>query len=160
LYAWWIFSLWSINLSIFNTKSVTDMSNMFNGCSSLTLNVLSNFNSINVSNVFTDCSLLITINLFNFNNNRFINMSMFNDCLSLLIKKLVLLSFGLEYLPLNELYINWELKVLSIPGLPTIIKGIFVTTTKSNKNKFSFNNWFLPISLSNSICSNKNSFSN
>ena len=115
------------------------MFNMFNGCSSLTLIVLSNFNSINVSNMcymFTDCSFLITINLFIFNNNRFINMSMFHVCLSLLIKKLVLLSFGVEYLPLNELYINLELKLLPIPGLPTIIKGIFVTTTKSKKMNF------------------------
>ena len=34
-----------------------------------------------------------------------------------------------------------------------------VTTAKNNKNKFSFNNWFLPIPTSSSICFNKNSSS-
>jgi len=48
---------------------------------------------------------------------------------------------------------------LPVPGLPTIINGIFVTTAKNNKNKFSFNDSFLPIPGSNSICFNKNSSS-
>ena len=38
-----------------------------------------------------------------------------------------------------------------LPGFPMIIKGIFVFTDQINKNTFSFNNVFLPISGSNSI---------
>ena len=65
----------------------------------------------------------------------------------------------LEYIPLIELYISWALKLLPVPGLPTIINGIFVTTAKNNKNKFSFNDSFLPIPGANSTFVNKNSSS-
>ena len=54
-----------------------------------------------------------------------------------------------------ELYINWELKLFPVPGLPTIINGIFVITETNNKNTFSFNKSFLPIPFFNSILSIK-----
>jgi hypothetical protein len=50
-----------------------------------------------------------------------------------------------------DLFINCALKLLPVPGLPIIIRGIFVITDKNNKNTFSFNKVFLPIPLSNSI---------
>ena len=54
-------SLSSLNLSTFNTSSVTDMGWMFSGCSSLSSLDLSTFNTSNarnVDNIFDGCSKL------------------------------------------------------------------------------------------------------
>ena len=60
-------SLSNINLSNFNTRNITNMSDMFNGCISL-LNInLSNFNTQNVTSmsyIFSGCISLSNINLF------------------------------------------------------------------------------------------------
>ena len=45
-------SLTNINLSNFNTQSVTDMSWMFSGCNSLKSLDLSNFNTQNVTDMY------------------------------------------------------------------------------------------------------------
>ena len=63
-------SLKEIDLSNFNTDNVTDMRDMFNGCSSLKEINLSNFNTNKVTDMgcmFWGCSLLKELNLSNFN---------------------------------------------------------------------------------------------
>ena len=42
-----------------------------------------------------------------------------------------------ENFPLIELFINWQLKLFPLPGLPIIIKGIFVQIDTKSKNRFS-----------------------
>ena len=62
-------SLTSLDLSHFDTSNVTDMSYMFNGCSSLTSLDVSGFNTSNVTNmqcVFFGCSGLTSLDLSNF----------------------------------------------------------------------------------------------
>ena len=63
-------SLTTLDLSNFNTSSVTDMDGMFDGCSSLTTLNLSSFNTSSVKSMdsmFRRCSSLTTLNLSNFN---------------------------------------------------------------------------------------------
>ncbi len=71
----------------FNTASVTDMSAMFNSCSSLTSLDLSNFNTANVTtmkSMFYQCSGLTSIDLSNFNTANVTDMGwMFWHCGSL-----------------------------------------------------------------------------
>ena len=71
----------------FDTKNVTNMSFMFNKCSSLKELNLSNFNTNNVivmDGMFFRCSSLKKLNLNNFNTNNVTDMScMFNWCSSL-----------------------------------------------------------------------------
>ena len=80
-------SLTSLDLSNFNTSSVTNMSLMFDDCSSLTSLDLSSFNTSNVTNMsfmFLGCSSLTTLNLCGFNTSNVTNMSsMFYNCLKL-----------------------------------------------------------------------------
>ena len=62
--------------SNFNTNSVTNMSRMFFGCSSLNNIDLSNFNTDNVSNMccmFAGCSSVKNIDLSNFKEETFWN---------------------------------------------------------------------------------------
>jgi len=69
-------SLKSINLSNLDTNNVKDMSGMFSGCSSLTSLNLSNFdtnNVTNMNNMFYNCSSLTSINLNNFDANNVTN---------------------------------------------------------------------------------------
>ena len=71
----------------FITKNVTNMSNMFFGCSSLKSINLSNLDTNNVkdmSGMFSGCSSLTSLNLSNFNTNNVNDMSgMFSGCSSL-----------------------------------------------------------------------------
>ena len=63
-------SLISLNLSGFDTSNVTTMKQMFTSCSSLTTLDLSSFDTSNVTNMrsmFNGCSKLETLNLANFN---------------------------------------------------------------------------------------------
>ena len=80
-------SLQSINLLTLNTQKVTDMANMFSGCSSLTSLDVTGFNTANVENMnamFSGCIELNSINLLNFDTLKVINMaSMFENCQSL-----------------------------------------------------------------------------
>ena len=76
-----------IDLSLFNSKNVTNMQYMFNNCTNL-LNVnLSSLNTENVTNMyamFNNCYNLTSINLSSFNTKNVTNMrSMFNSCYSL-----------------------------------------------------------------------------
>ena len=77
-------SLKELNLSNFNTSSVTDMSRMFSDCSGLTALNLSNFNTAavtNMSKMFSGCSGLTALNLSKFNTAAVTNMSdMFSGC--------------------------------------------------------------------------------
>ena len=69
-------SLKSINLSNFDTNNVKDMSGMFSGCSSLTSLNLNNFDTNNVkdmSGMFSGCSSLTSLNLNNFDANNITN---------------------------------------------------------------------------------------
>ena len=76
--------LTTLDLSSFKTTNVTDMSNMFSGCSSLTTLDLSSFNTSNVTNMsymFSTCNSLTTLDLGNFNTSNVTNMSyMFSGC--------------------------------------------------------------------------------
>ena len=79
--------LTAIDLSDFNTASITIMDSMFSGCSSLTTLNLSSFNTSNVTHMggmFDGCSSLTTLNLSSFNTSSVKNMeSMFRRCSSL-----------------------------------------------------------------------------
>ena len=44
-------NLFKLNLSLFNTNNVTDMSGMFSGCNNLSKLNLSSFNTNNVNNM-------------------------------------------------------------------------------------------------------------
>ena len=80
-------SLTSLDLSSFNTQNVTYMYAMFHGCSSLTSLNLSSFNTQNVtnmSNMFYGCSSLTSLDLSSFNTQNVISMGyMFYGCSSL-----------------------------------------------------------------------------
>ncbi len=80
-------SLTSIDLSNFNTSNVTNMGNMFYFCKSLTSLDLSNFETSNVTdmqNMFVFCSSLTDLDLSGFNTSKVVNMdSMFSRCDSL-----------------------------------------------------------------------------
>ena len=75
------------NLNLLNTSIVTDMSDMFRGCSSLASLDLNNFNTSSVTNMsfmFDGCSSLANLDLSQFDTNNVINMdSMFSGCSSL-----------------------------------------------------------------------------
>ena len=76
--------LTSLNLSNFNTSAVTNMNSMFEDCSSLTSLNVSNFNTSKVTNMnrmFWRCSSLTSLNLSNFNTSAVTDMSeMFSGC--------------------------------------------------------------------------------
>ena len=80
-------SLTNLDLSSFNTSKATSMSYMFYGCSSLTNLDLSNFNTSNVAimnYMFYSCSSLTNLDLSNFNTSKVTDMSsMFQNCSSL-----------------------------------------------------------------------------
>ena len=83
----WCSSLTSLDLSNFNTSKVIDMEFMFGECSSLTSLDLSGFNTSNVTNMycmFGDCSSLVSLDLSSFNTPNVTNMTrMFDECSSL-----------------------------------------------------------------------------
>ena len=85
-----------LNLSKFNTNNVNNMMGMFYECSSLKELNLSNFNTNNVTNMshmFGECSSLNELNLSNFNTNKVTNMyGMFRRCS--LLKELNLSNFN------------------------------------------------------------------
>ena len=69
-------SLTSVNLNISNTSSVTDLSYMFYDCTSLKELDLSHFDSSSVTNMkqtFFECKTLISLNLDNFNSSSVTN---------------------------------------------------------------------------------------
>ena len=74
-------------LEYLNTAKVTDMGNMFYGCSALTSLDLTNFNTANVEfmyYMFEGCSALKSLDLTNFNTAKVTDMSfMFNGCSAL-----------------------------------------------------------------------------
>ena len=78
------YSLTSLNLSNFNTSKVTDMNSMLSGCSSLTELNVSNFNTSKVTNMgsmFSGCSSLTELNVSNFNTSKVTYMRyMFFGC--------------------------------------------------------------------------------
>ena len=80
-------SLNSVNLSSFNTSRVTIMLGMFIACSSLKSLDLSSFNTDNVVNMnamFFKCSSLSSLNLSSFNTSKVNNMmNIFKDCANL-----------------------------------------------------------------------------
>ena len=80
-------SLTSLDLSHFNTEKVTEMNEMFYECTSLTSLDLSSFNTSNVDymgSMFYVCSSLVNLNLSSFNTSNVRYMpNMFNGCSSL-----------------------------------------------------------------------------
>ena len=89
-------NLQSIDLSLFKTQNVTNMSYMFYNCYNLQSLDLSSFNTKNVTNMscmFYSCKNLNSINLSSFNTQKVTDMSeMFCNCYSL--KNLDLFSFN------------------------------------------------------------------
>ena len=77
----------SIDLSVFDTSEVTDMSRMFERCSSLTSLDVSKFDTSNVTDMngmFDSCHDLTSLDLSNFDTSQVISMSgMFYSCASL-----------------------------------------------------------------------------
>lgn len=77
----------SLDLSNFDTSKVTDMYNMFNGCSNLSELDLSSFNTSKVTDMdsmFYGCSKLAKLDLSNFNTSKVTMMNgMFYNCSSL-----------------------------------------------------------------------------
>ena len=82
-----ISTLEELDITGMNTENVTDMSNMFKGCSKLINIDLSSFDTSNVtnmSNMFNGCSKLINIDLSSFDTSGVTNMNcMFYNCSSL-----------------------------------------------------------------------------
>ena len=80
-------SLRSLDLSTFVTQNVITMFNMFGGCSSLTSINLSNFDTSNVvylGNMFRECSSLSTLDLSSFTTPKVTNIeAMFYECTNL-----------------------------------------------------------------------------
>ena len=80
-------SLTSLNVSSFDTSKVTNMTSMFYGCYKLTSLDLSNFNTTNVTNMrymFNGCSNLTSLDLSSFNTSNVTDMIyMFSDCKAL-----------------------------------------------------------------------------
>ena len=80
-------SLTNLDLSSFNTSNVTNMNNMFDGCEALTSLDLSSFNTskvIYITGMFERCKALTSLDLSSFNTSNVTNMtSMFRDCSSL-----------------------------------------------------------------------------
>ena len=79
--------LTTVDLSEWDTSDFTDMSSMFNGCSSLTSLDASGFNTImvtNMSNMFRRCESLTTLDLSNWNTSNVTDMgNMFSYCYNL-----------------------------------------------------------------------------
>ncbi len=77
-------SLTSLGLSSFNTANVTDMTSMFYGCNALTSLDLSSFNTANVtdmSQMFSRCQYLTSLVISSFNTANVTDMSgMFENC--------------------------------------------------------------------------------
>ncbi len=80
-------SLTSLDLSGFNTSSVTDMIGMFSDCTNLTFLDLSGFNTSSVTNMprmFNGCRSLTSLDLSGFNTSSVTDMyRMFSDCTNL-----------------------------------------------------------------------------
>lgn len=80
-------SLTSLDVSNFNTTNVTNMSNMFSGCYGLTSLDVSKFNTANVTNMggmFSGCPRLTIIDVSNFNTDNVTTMvGMFSGCYGL-----------------------------------------------------------------------------
>ena len=79
--------LTSLNVSNFNTSSVTNMTGMFFDCKGLTSLNVSNFNTSSVTNMtgmFAECKGLTSLDVSNFNTSSVTNMTgMFADCSNL-----------------------------------------------------------------------------
>ena len=79
----------NLDLNSFNTSNVTDISYMFNNCSSLTSLDLSSFDTskvTNMSDMFYYCSSLTSLDLSSFNSSKVTDMGgMFSGCSSLTI---------------------------------------------------------------------------
>ncbi len=77
----------SIDLSALDTSEVTNMSDMFNRCSSLTSLDVNNFDTSNVTDMagmFSDCNSLTRLDVNNFDTSKVIDMSsMFSGCRNL-----------------------------------------------------------------------------
>ncbi len=77
-------NLLSLDLSNFNTSNITTMSGMFAGCMNLETLVLTSFNTSKVtdmSSMFIYCEKLTTLDLSNFDTSNVTNMKdMFNEC--------------------------------------------------------------------------------
>ena len=80
-------NLTNLDLSGFNTANVTNMAQMFDGCNSLTTLDVSNFNTAKVTNMnqmFDGCSALTTLDVSSFNTANVTDMKgMFRSCSNL-----------------------------------------------------------------------------
>ena len=115
--------LTNIDLSLFDTKNVTNMGSMFFNCSKLTNIDLSNFNTKNVSNMsfmFFKCNSLTNIDLSSFNTENVKNISgMFYRCSNL--EEIDLNSFNTKNVTnMNSMFYNCSgLKNLNLTSFNT-----------------------------------------
>ena len=102
-------SLTSLNLTGFDTSNVTNMAYMFSGCSNLTSLNLTDFDTSNVtgmSYMFSRCGSLTSLDLTGFDTSNVRNMkSMFSDCNSLV--SLDLTSFNTSNVVTAEYMFAW-----------------------------------------------------
>ena len=128
-------SLTSLDLSNFNTANVTDMSYMFSYCSGLTSLNLSSFNTAHVTNMFSmffNCSGLTSLDLSNFNTDNVTNMtSMFSPCSRL--TSLDLSNFNTaKVTDMSDMFNNCS-------GLVTIYASDLFTTESVTSSSYMFN---------------------
>ncbi len=122
------------SLSYLNTDSVNDMSDMFYGCSSLSVLDLSHFNTERVTTMkemFCGCDMLTTLNVTSFCTSRVDNMeSMFQGCRRL--TSLTLRSFDTRGVTnMNSMFFNDR-------SLTTIYVSDLFVTDKVTNSEFMF----------------------
>ena len=124
-------SLTSLDVTHFNTANVKDMSCMFSLCSSLTSLDVTHFNTANVTNMsgmFSNCTALLSLDVINFKTENVTDMSMmFNYCSAL--TSLYLTNFNTKNVT------NMEYMFSCCLSLTTIYASSkFVTTRVSNSS--------------------------
>ena len=117
----------------FDTSNVTDMNDMFYGCSSLTSLNLTGFDTSNVTNMaymFSGCSNLTSLNLTGFDTSNVTNMAyMFSGCSSLV--SLDLTSFNTSNVVTAEYMFAWCRNLTSLDlssfdsSSPSVVYDIF-----------------------------------
>ena len=149
-------SLISLNLSNFDTSNVNDMSYMFYNCFSLISLDLPNFDSSNVNNIyrmFYNCSSLISLDLSNFLTSNVNDMRfMFYNCLSLI--SIDLSNFDTSNVnSMHGMFYNCS-------SLITLDLSNFDTSNVNNMHGMFYNcSSLILINLSNFITSNVNNMS-
>ena len=136
------------NISRFDTSRVTNITHMFDGCTSLVSLNISNFNTLLVTNfsyLFSNCTSLTKLDISNFNTSRATDFSyMFNNCASLL--ELDLEHFNTEQVAtMDHMFTDcWSLVTLYLTNFDT---GNVSNYHSAFKNTPSLINYYIPITF-------------